>query len=141
MSSGNGSKPTGGGKDFVPVNDLEKKLARISTGRTTLMKAFNFLMNSMIVVLVRPGGEEEKARDLTLRGPAGKPYFPVFSSPQRAMETMAHHKAYTQLENRPGWQTLSALPPDRGLIVNPGAAVGFTVSPEELLKLRKKFRI
>jgi hypothetical protein len=142
-SGGNGSKPKAGGEEFVPANDLEKKLARISTGRTTFLKAFNFLMNSMVIVAVKPAPEDGTGREkqLILRGPGEKPFLAVFSSPGRAIETMARHKTYTQLVKKPGWQAVSALRPDRGLVVNPGLTVGFTVVPEELQKLRRKFRI
>jgi hypothetical protein len=145
MSDGNGNKKAAKSpsKDFVPVNDLEKKLARISTGRTTFVKAFNFLMNSMVIVAVKPAAEEGAGREkqLILRGPEGKPFLAVFSSPGRAFETLSRHKSYTQLVKKPGWQAMASLRPNRGLIVNPGSTVGFTVPPEELLKLRKKFRL
>ena len=145
MSGGNGSgkQQKSAAKDFEPVNDLEKKLARISAGRTTFVKAFNFMMNSLVVVAVKPAPEEGTGREkqLILRGPEEKPFLAVFSSPGRALETMTRHKSYTQLVKKPGWQAVSALRPDRGLVVNPGLTVGFTVMPEELQKLRKKFRL
>jgi len=130
-------------RDFVPANDLEKKLARIGGGRTTPLKGFNFLMNSLVIVLVKPPGEGQGGRDkrLFLRGPEGKPLLAMFSSPERATETLKHHKAYGQVVKMPGWQAVAALPEDRGLVVNPGAAVGFTVMPQELRKLRKRFRL
>ena len=43
--NGNKKKAKSTKKGFSPVNDLEKKLARIRSGRTTFLKAFNFLMN------------------------------------------------------------------------------------------------
>jgi hypothetical protein len=141
MSGDNGSKDRK--RDFVPANDLEKKLARIGGGRTTPLKGFNFLMNSLVIVLVKPSGEGEGGGDkhLCLRGPEGKPLLAMFSSPERVTETMKHHKAYLQAFKMPGWQAVSALPEDRGLVVNPGAPVGFTVMPGELRKIRKRFRL
>jgi len=41
----------------------------------------------------------------------------------------------------PGWRAVSALPKGRGLVVNPGSSIGFTVVPEELQKLRERFRL
>ena len=141
MSGDNGSK--NGKRDFVPANDLEKKLARIGGGRTTPLKAFNFLMNSLVIVLVKPSGEGEAGggKHLCLRGPEGKPLLAMFSSPERVTETMKHHRAYRQVVKMPGWQAVAALPEDRGLVVNPGAPVGFTVMPGELQKIRKRFRL
>ena len=40
----NGSEP----REFVPGNDLEKKLTRIGRGKTTFLKGFNFLLNSSL---------------------------------------------------------------------------------------------
>ena len=128
-------------RGFSPVNDLEKKLARIRSGRTTFLKAFNFLMNSMVVVLVKPAQESSGDRQLVLRGPEGEPLLAVFSSGERAVEIVKHHRAYTRVMKMPGWQAVSALPKNRGLVVNPGSSVGFTVVPTELQKLREKFRL
>jgi hypothetical protein len=130
-------------QEFVPGNDLEKKLARIGRGKTTFLKGFNFLLNSLVVVLMKPAGDGEspKGRPLTLRGPEGNPLLAMFSSPARASEVLKHHKAYTALVRVPGWQVISALPADRGLVVNPGWPVGFTVLPEEMQKMRRKFRL
>jgi hypothetical protein len=135
----NGSEP----REFVPGNDLEKKLTRIGRGKTTFLKGFNFLLNSLVIVLMKPSGNGEPSKNgpLTLRGPEGKPLLAMFSSPERAFEVLKHHKAYTAVVNMPGWQVVSALPADRGLVVNPGWPVGFTVMPEELQKMRKKFRL
>jgi hypothetical protein len=140
-SGDNGSKD--GKRDFAPANDLEKKLARIGGGRTTPLKGFNFLMNSLVIVLVKPSEEGKGGRDkhLFLRGPEGKPLLAMFSSPVRVMETLKHHKAYSRMVKLPGWQAVSALPENRGLVVNPGAPVGFTVMPRELQKIRKRFRL
>jgi hypothetical protein len=140
--NGNEKKAEDKKKGFSPVNDLEKKLARIRSGRTTFLKAFNFLMNSMVVVLMKPakeeGGEDKR---LVVRSPEGKPLVAIFSSAERASGTLAHHRSYTAVVKMPGWQVISALPDNRGLVVNPGWPVGFTVMPEELQKLRKKFRL
>ena len=143
--SDNGSKDKGEAKKkgFAPVNDLEKKLARIRSGRTTFLKAFNFLMNSMVVVLVKQASDAEGAKDkpLILRGQAKEPLLAMFSSPERAIDVVKHHRTYKQMVKIPGWQAVSALPEDRGLVVNPGWSVGLTVVPGELQKLRERFRL
>ena len=140
--NGDGKKAKGAERDFVPVNDLEKKLARIGGGRTTFLKAFNFLMNSMVVLLVKPPADEtKKSRPLVLKSPEGEPLLAMFSSPGRAAETRARHRAYSLAVKMPGWQAVSALPENRGLVVNPGSRVGFTLPPAELQVLRKKLRL
>jgi hypothetical protein len=144
-SSDNGSKDKAKEKKkgFAPVNDLEKKLARIRSGRTTFLKAFNFLLNSMVVVLVKTAGEEAGAKEkqLIVRGPEGEPLLAIFSSGERAVEIVKHHKTYTIMKKMPGWQVVAALPKNRGLVVNPGSSIGFTVVPGELQKLRERFRL
>ena len=143
--SDNGNKDKGEAKKkgFAPVNDLEKKLARIRSGRTTFLKAFNFLMNSMVVVLVKPAGEGSAAKEkqLVVRDQEGHPLLAMFTSGERAVEIVKHHKAYTRMAKMPGWHAVSALPKGRGLVVNPGWSVGFTVVPGELQKLRERFRL
>jgi hypothetical protein len=141
--NGNGKKADDKKKGFSPVNDLEKKLARIRSGRTTFLKAFNFLLNNMVVVLVKPAGEGEGAKEkqLVVRGPEGEPLVAIFSSGERAVEIVKHHKSYTIMKKMPGWQVVAALPKNRGLVVNPGSSIGFTVVPGELKKLRERFRL
>ena len=95
----------------------------------------------MVVVLVKPTAESSAAKQLVVRGPEGEPLLAMFSSGERAIEIVKHHKAYTQMVKMPGWQAVSALPEGRGLVVNPGSSVGFTVVPEELQKLRAGFRL
>jgi hypothetical protein len=140
--NGNEKKAEDKKKGFSPVNDLEKKLARIRSGRTTFLKAFNFLMNSMVVVLVKPPKEDGgKEKQLIVRDQEGHPLLAMFTSGERAIEIVKHHKAYTRMVKMPGWHAVSALPKSRGLVVNPGSSVGFTVVPGELQKLRERFRL
>ena len=54
---------------------------------------------------------------------------------------LKHHKTYTTMRKMPGWHAVSALPKNRGLVVNPGLSVGFTLGPEELRKMREKLRL
>jgi len=143
-SSDNGSKDKSENKKkgFSPVNDLEKKLARIRSGRTTFLKAFNFLMNSMVVVLVNsPKEEGGKEKQLIVRDLEGHPLLAMFTSGERAVDVIKHHKSYKQMVKMPGWRAVAALPKNRGLVVNPGWSVGFTVVPGELQKLRERFRL
>ena len=137
------SRNNGGEKEFVPANDLEKKLARVGAGRTTPLKALNFLFNSMVLVLVRPdpGGDRSKEKTLTLRGAGGEPLLAMFSSPARTGETLRRHRAYSTVVKKPGWQIVAGLPADRGLLVNPGCPVGFTILPKDLQEIRKRFRL
>jgi hypothetical protein len=130
-------------RELVPVNDLETKLSRISSGRTTFMKAFNFFLNSMVVVLAKPAGNGEppEKKPLTVRGPEGEPLVAIFSSGGRTATVMEHHNGHKTLVKLPAWQMISGLPKNRGLVVNPGWTVGFTVPPDLLQKLRKRFRI
>lgn len=135
----NGSK----NQKFIPMNDLEKKLSRIAGGRTTPLKAFNFFLNSMVVVLSKPVKKETaaKKRPLTLRSPEGEPLVAIFSSPERAAPTQKRHRSYTDADLIPAWHFVSGLAPDRGIVVNPGWPVGFTILPEALKGFRKRFRL
>jgi hypothetical protein len=130
-------------RELVPVNDLETKLARIASGRTTFMKAFNFFINSLVVVLTKPAGNGEppEKKPLTLRGPGGEPLVAIFSSGGRTAVVMERHDGYQATVTLPAWQVISGLPANRGLVVNPGWTVGFTVPPDLLQKLRKRFRL
>ena len=129
--------------ELVPMNDLETKLSRISSGRTTFMKAFNFFLNSLVVVLTKPAGNgaPPEKKPLTLRGPEGDPLVAVFSSGGRTAAIMERHDGYQATVTLPAWQVISGLPKNRGLVVNPGWTVGFTVPPDLLKKLRKRFRL
>jgi len=130
-------------KAFVPVNDLEKKLARIGTGRTTPFKGLNFLFNSMALVLVKPAGEDDSPveKPLMLCGPGREPLLAMFTSPARTREALERHRDYPVVLKKPGWQIIADLPPDRGLVVNPGWSVGFTIMPKDLQEIRKRFRL
>jgi hypothetical protein len=130
-------------RELVPENDLEKKLARIASGRTTFMKAFNFFLNSLVVVLTKPAGNgaPPEKKPLTVRGPEGEPLVVVFSSRKRAAATIEQHNGYNAAVSLPAWQVISGLPKNRGLVLNPGWTVGFTVPPDLLQKYRKRFRL
>ena len=130
-------------RELVPENDLELKLSRIASGRTTFMKAFNFFLNSLVVVLTKPAGNgaPPEKKPLTLRSPEGEPLVVVFSSGRRTAAVMERHDGYQATVALPAWQIISGLPKNRGLVVNPGWTVGFTVPPELLQKLRKRFRL
>ena len=130
-------------RELIPENDLETKLSRIASGRTTFMKAFNFFLNSLVVVLTKPAGTgaPPEKKPLTLRGPGGEPLVAVFSSARRAASVTERHGVYTAVVALPAWQIISGLPKNRGLVVNPGWTVGFTVPPDLLKKLRKRFRL
>jgi hypothetical protein len=54
---------------------------------------------------------------------------------------MERHDGYQATVTLPAWQVISGLPINRGLVVNPGWTVGFTVPPDLLQKLRKRFRL
>jgi hypothetical protein len=130
-------------RELIPENDLETKLSRIASGRTTFMKAFNFFLNSLVVVLTKPpgNGEPPEKKPLTVRGPEGEPLLAVFSSRGRVATIVERHNGYKTVVALPAWQVISGLPANRGIVVNPGWTVGFTVPPELLQKLRKRFRI
>ncbi len=130
-------------KAFVPVNDLEKKLARIRAGRTTPFKGLNFLFNSMVLVLVKPAGDggAPVEKPLLLCGPGKEPLLAMFTSPVRAQEALERHRDYPAVLKKPGWQIIAGLPADRGLVVNPGWSVGFTIMPKDLQEIRKRFRL
>jgi hypothetical protein len=94
------------------------------------------------VILEKPAADEtKKSRPLTLKSPDGKPLLAMFSSPRRATEILKRHKSYRQIVKMPGWRAVSALPENRGLVVNPGSTVGFTLPPQDLQLLRKKLRL
>ena len=130
-------------KAFVPVNDLEKKLARIGSGRTTPFKGLNFLFNSMVLVLVKPAGEGDASveKPLMLCGPGREPLLAMFTSPARTRDALERHRDYPAVLKKPGWQVVAGLPADRGLVVNPGCSVGFTIMPKDLQEIRKRFRL
>jgi len=132
-----------GDQAFIPANDLEKKLSRIGRGKTTQLKAFNFFLNSIVVVLLKPSGERTDSKDkpLTLRGPGGEPLVAIFSSSERAVPARKHHRSYTSVARMPAWHFVSGLPQDRGIVVNPGWPVGFTLLPDDLNGLRKRFSL
>ena len=107
------------------------------------MKAFNFFLNSLVVVLTKPSGNGEppEKKPLTICGPEGEPLLVVFSSGRRAAAIMERHNGYKAAVTLPAWQVISGLPANRGIVVNPGWTVGFTVPPDLLQKLRKRFRL
>jgi hypothetical protein len=130
-------------QEFIPMNDLEKKLSRIGRGRTTPLKAFNFFLNSIVVVLLKSSGEEDDSRKkpLTLRGPGGEPLAAIFTSSERAAAAQKRHRTYIAAVPMPAWHFVSSLAPDRGIIVNPGWPIGFTVLPDDLNGFRRRFRL
>ncbi len=121
--------PSGG----WPANELEEVLAASLGNPSAGGRLVEVLGRSQIWVPLPNGGSPDSPNlDLPTMDIDGQPYVPVFSSEQQFMTCVGAHMPFTVA---PAREFARGLPPQLGIAVNPGGAVGAPLPPPAVAEL------
>ncbi|MFF8954361.1 enhanced serine sensitivity protein SseB [Streptomyces sp. NPDC014894] len=116
-----------------PANELEETLAASLGDPSAGARLVEVLGRSPLwVPLPRGGSPDSRDLDLPTMEIDGAPYVPVFSSEQQFMSCVGGHMAFTVA---PARDFARGLPPQLGIAVNPGGAVGAPLPPPAVAEL------
>ncbi|WP_446039563.1 enhanced serine sensitivity protein SseB [Streptomyces sp. SID1121] len=116
-----------------PGNELEEVLTASLGNDTAGGRLVEVLGRSQVwVPLPQGGGPDSRSLDLPTVEIEGAPYVPVFSSEQQFMGCVGAHMPFTVA---PAREFARGLPPQLGIVVNPGGAVGVPLPPLAVAEL------
>ncbi|MET9428685.1 enhanced serine sensitivity protein SseB [Streptomyces sp. NPDC003036] len=116
-----------------PVNELEEVLAASLGNPAAGARLVEVLGRSPLwIPLPKGGGPDSPDLDLPTLELDGQAYVPVFSSEQQFLRCVGPHMAYTVA---PAVEFARGLPPQLGIAVNPGGAVGAPLPPPAVAEL------
>ncbi|MFJ1596994.1 enhanced serine sensitivity protein SseB [Streptomyces sp. NPDC088261] len=116
-----------------PGNELEEVLAASLGNDAAGGRLVEVLGRSQVwVPLPQGGGPDSQSLDLPTMEIEGAPYVPVFSSEQQFMGCVGAHMPFTVA---PAREFARGLPPQLGIVVNPGGAVGMPLPPLAVAEL------
>ncbi|MFC9427972.1 MULTISPECIES: enhanced serine sensitivity protein SseB [unclassified Streptomyces] len=116
-----------------PGNELEEVLSASLGNDAAGGRLVEVLGRSEIwVPLPNGGGPDSPSLDLPTVEIDGAPYVPVFSSHQQFLQCVGEHMAFTVA---PARDFARGLPPQLGIAVNPGGAVGAPLPPLAVAEL------
>ena len=111
-------------------------------GREPLATFVACLLRSQVFVLLRGEPSTDPAapwQPLLLPSSTGVPSVRIFSSPERSSEVQRQHPDYrTGLLVDFTW-VLRGMPPDLGLVLNPGSSLSLEQPPEGVTRLKQDF--
>ncbi|MFV0127663.1 enhanced serine sensitivity protein SseB [Streptomyces sp. HMX112] len=121
-----------------PANELEEALAASLGNPSAGARLVEVLGRSHVwVPLPNGGGPDSPDLDLPTLELDGLPYVPVFSSEQQFRGCVGAHMPYTVA---PAVEFARGLPPQLGIAVNPGGAVGVPLPPPAVAELCRSGR-
>ncbi|MET9801295.1 enhanced serine sensitivity protein SseB [Streptomyces sp. NPDC006368] len=116
-----------------PGNELEEVLAASLGNPAAGGRIVEVLGRSQVwVPLPKGGGPDSPDLDLPTLELDGQAYVPVFSSQEQFLRCVGAHMAYTVA---PAVEFARGLPPQLGIAVNPGGAVGAPLPPAAVAEL------
>ncbi|MER6348602.1 enhanced serine sensitivity protein SseB [Streptomyces sp. NPDC001595] len=117
-----------------PGNELEEVLsAALGAGPAAGGRIVEVLSRSFVwVPLPGGGGPDSAALDLPAVEIDGQAYVPVFSSEEQLRQIAGAHMSYTIA---PAVEFARGLPPQAGLVLNPGGVVGIPLPPPAVAEL------
>lgn len=116
-----------------PGNELEEVLAASLGNDTAGARLVEVLGRSPVwVPLPQGGGPTSQSLDLPTMEIEGAPYVPVFSSEQQFLRCVGAHMPFTVA---PAREFARGLPPQLGIVVNPGGMVGMPLPPLAVAEL------
>ncbi|MFJ8644835.1 enhanced serine sensitivity protein SseB [Streptomyces sp. NPDC093546] len=116
-----------------PANELEEVLAASLGNPAAGARLVEVLGRSPLwIPLPKGGGPDSPDLDLPTLELDGQAYVPVFSSEQQFLRCVGPHMAYTVA---PAVEFARGLPPQLGIAVNPGGAVGAPLPPPAVAEL------
>ncbi|MFI5753993.1 enhanced serine sensitivity protein SseB [Streptomyces sp. NPDC051569] len=116
-----------------PGNELEEVLAASVGNDAAGGRLVEVLGRSQVWVPLPAGGGPDSADlDLPTTEIEGAPYVPVFSSEQQFLQCVGGHMSFTVA---PARDFARGLPPQLGIVVNPGGVVGMPLPPPAVAEL------
>ncbi|MEU1229435.1 enhanced serine sensitivity protein SseB [Streptomyces sp. NPDC005828] len=116
-----------------PGNELEEVLAASLGNPEAGGRLVEVLGRSQVwVPLPNGGGPDSQGLDLATMEIEGAAFVPVFSSEQQFLACVGDHMSYTVA---PARDFARGLPPQLGIVVNPGGAVGVPLPPPAVAEL------
>ncbi|WP_240137271.1 enhanced serine sensitivity protein SseB [Streptomyces sp. MUM 178J] len=116
-----------------PGNELEETLAASVGNPAAGPRLVEVLARSHVwVPLPNGGGPDSPSLDLPIVEVDGAAYVPVFSSEQQFLQCAGAHMSFTVA---PARDFARGLPPQLGIAVNPGGAVGMPLPPPAVAEL------
>ncbi|WP_329455530.1 enhanced serine sensitivity protein SseB [Streptomyces sp. NBC_01497] len=116
-----------------PGNELEEVLAASLGSETAGARLVEVLGRSEVwVPLPEGGGPDSQGLDLPTVEIGGGAYVPVFSSEEQFLRCVGSHMSFTVA---PARDLARGLPPQLGIVVNPGGVVGMPLPPVAVAEL------
>ncbi|SFC97977.1 enhanced serine sensitivity protein SseB C-terminal domain-containing protein [Streptomyces aidingensis] len=116
-----------------PCNELEQTLDQAVGLPDAGLRLLQVLARSPLwVPLPEGGGPDSPSLSLPTLAIDGGVYVPVFSSAEQFMIGAGPHLSYAIA---PGWEFARGLPPQAGIVVNPGGTIGAPVPPKAVAEL------
>ncbi|MDR3036078.1 MAG: enhanced serine sensitivity protein SseB [Kitasatospora sp.] len=128
-----GPYETGTSPAEFPGNELEEALAAALGAEHAGPRLLEVLRRSHVWVPLPEGGDTD-SRQLALPTVEldGQAYVPVFSSKEQFLRVVGAHMSFTMA---PAVEFARGLPPQAGIAINPGGAVGVPLPPEAVAEL------
>jgi hypothetical protein len=118
---------------FEPLNDLEIALVEARGGRLPVQKLLHLMAAADLAVPSAGAVGADGSGFRPLLFPKERvQMLAVFTDKSRVGEYAEMTPYVLQMKGR---DLLRRMPPDHGIVVNPGSAVGFDISPEGIAKL------
>ncbi|MGW7359151.1 SseB family protein, partial [Streptomyces sp. NPDC054802] len=116
-----------------PANELEEVLAASLGNPAAGGRLVEVLGRSPVwIPLPNGGGPDSRDLDLPTMDIGGAAFVPVFSSEQQFLQCVGAHMSFTVA---PARDFARGLPPQLGIAVNPGGAVGVPLPPPAVAEL------
>jgi hypothetical protein len=126
--------------DSPPSNDLERAVQGAIDGSGSFETFLSSLLGSKVFLLLEgespANPDSAEKRPLVLPSSAGIPSVCVFTSPDRSLEIQRvnpTHRTGILVEFR--W-VLQVIPPDLGIVLNPGSRLSLEQPPEGVARLK-----
>lgn len=125
-----------------PANDLERAVQAARAGLEPLEVFLSCLLRSQVFVLMKGDPSTDPAaprQPLVLPSSKGVSSVCIFTSPERSTEVQRRHPEYRAgLLVDFSW-VLRGMPPDLGLVLNPGTSLSLEQPAEGVARLKEDF--
>jgi SseB protein N-terminal domain len=126
--------------DSRPLNDLEEKLAQGGQPDANPVDVILSFLNNEVYIISADEleGEDSQVEPLVLANSDGQPVLAVFSHPNRVDEQ--YLAAAPNVLGTQGAAIIGNIGDELGMVINPGSAFGFEISPEGIANIKRDFK-
>jgi hypothetical protein len=126
--------------DSRPLNDLEEKLAQGGQPDANPVDVILSFLNNEVYIISADEleGEDSQVEPLVLANSDGEPVLAVFSHPNRVDEQ--YLAAAPNVLGTQGAAIIGNIGDELGMVINPGSAFGFEISPEGIANIKRDFK-